>query len=75
MKNLERAWAPSLMRFVHLGEQVCTRGGKLFTVARIEEGPDPKVYIFSGPRDDVIAGEAHATGWELERREGPELAG
>jgi hypothetical protein len=38
-------------------------------VARIEEGPDPEVYIFSGPRDDVIAGEAHATGWELERPE------
>jgi hypothetical protein len=41
----------SLMRFVHLGEQVRTKGGKLFTVQRIEEGPEPKVYTFSGPRD------------------------
>jgi len=55
------------MRFVHLGEQVRTKGGKLFTVQQIEEGPEPKVYVFSGPRDDVIAGEARATGWELER--------
>jgi hypothetical protein len=65
MMGIERAWAQSLMRFVHLGEQARTKSGKLFTVARIEEGPEPKVYIFSGPHDDVIAGEAHATGWEL----------
>jgi hypothetical protein len=40
--------------------------------ARIEEGPDPKVYIFSGPRDDVIAGEGarHRLGAGAVRRAG-----
>ena len=65
MRGIRRAWAQSLMRFVHLGEQVRTKSGKLFTVQRIEEGPERGVYVFSGSRDDVIAGEAHATGWEL----------
>ena len=62
---MNSAWAQSLMRVVHLGEQVRTKSGKLFTVARIEESPERGVYIFSGPRDDVIAGEAHVTGWEF----------
>jgi hypothetical protein len=62
------AWAQSLMRIVHLGEVVKTKGGKIFTVARIEDGPEPQVSIFSGPRQDVLAGEAHATGWEIAER-------
>jgi hypothetical protein len=35
-------------------------------VERIEEGPELGVYVFSGSRDDVLAGEAHVTGWEFE---------
>jgi hypothetical protein len=56
------------MRIVHLGDVVKTKGGKIFAVARIEDSPERGVYIFSGPREDVLAGEAHATGWEIAER-------
>jgi hypothetical protein len=67
-KAIERAWAQSLMRIVHLGDVVKTKGGKTFAVERIEDGPERGVYIFSGPREDVLAGECHVTGWEIAER-------
>jgi hypothetical protein len=56
-EKIEWAWAQSLMRFVHLGEQVRTKGGKLFTVQRIEEGPEPQ----GQSRHDRLRAHPHGT--------------